>query len=150
MVFWRKTFLTFQEQRLSETIISEISRLGLSSFFSKCCKFQAHFKISVKNPEKAFRFSDKSVWSCCRKFCILRNEYLSSAVNVLANILMIYDRSKAVFFQLTLPGIHGKKRIIVMRSYYQRCLESINTLITEWCSEARLSRRFSSNLFRKQ
>ena len=36
-------------------------------------------------------------------------EYLSSAVNVLANSLKIFDRSKAVFFQLTLPGIHGKK-----------------------------------------
>ena len=29
-------------------------------------------------------------------------------VNVLANRLKIYDHSKAVFFQLTLPGIHGK------------------------------------------
>ena len=36
-------------------------------------------------------------------------EYLSSVVNVLANSLKIYDHSKAVFFQLNLPGIHGKK-----------------------------------------
>ena len=62
----------------------------------------------MKNPEKVFRFLDKSVWSCWRKFCILRQEYLSSAVNVLANSLKIYDHSKAVIFQLTLPGIHGK------------------------------------------
>ena len=34
---------------------------------------------------------------------------MSSAVNVLANNFMIYDHSKAVFFQLVLPGIHGKK-----------------------------------------
>ena len=40
----------------------------------------------------------------------MRQEYLSSAVNVLANSLKIYDDSKAIFFQLTLPGIHGKKR----------------------------------------
>ena len=39
----------------------------------------------------------------------MRNEYLSSAVNVLANSLKIYDQNKAVFFQLTLPGIHGEK-----------------------------------------
>ena len=32
-----------------------------------------------------------------------------SAVNVLANSLKIYDQSKAVFIQLNLPGIHGKK-----------------------------------------
>ena len=36
-------------------------------------------------------------------------EYLSSAVNVLANSLKIYDHSKAVFFQLNLPEIHGEK-----------------------------------------
>ena len=62
----------------------------------------------MKNPEKVLRFWDKSVWSCWRKFRILRQEYLSLAVNVLANSLKIYDQSKAVFFQLTLPGIHGK------------------------------------------
>ena len=62
----------------------------------------------MKNPEKVFRFSDNSVWSCWRKFCISRQKYLPSAVNVLANSLKIYDHSKAVFFQLTLPGIHEK------------------------------------------
>ena len=39
----------------------------------------------------------------------MRQEYLSSAVNVLANSLEIYDYSKAVFFQLKLPEIHGEK-----------------------------------------
>ena len=62
----------------------------------------------MKNPEKVYRFNDKSVWSCWRKFCILRQEYLSSEVNVLTNSLKIYDHSKTVFFQLTLPGNHGK------------------------------------------
>ena len=33
---------------------------------------------------------------------------MSSRVNVLANSLKIYDNSKAVFFQLTLFGIHEK------------------------------------------
>ena len=36
-------------------------------------------------------------------------EYLSSAVIVLANNLKIYDQCKAVFFQLNFPEIHGKK-----------------------------------------
>ena len=40
--------------------------------------------------------------------CILWQEYLSSAVNVLANTIKIYDHSKAVFFLLTLPVIHGE------------------------------------------
>ena len=39
----------------------------------------------------------------------MRQEYLSSAVNVLANSLKFYDQSKAVFFQLNLPEIHGEK-----------------------------------------
>ena len=39
----------------------------------------------------------------------MRQEYLSSAVNVLANSLNIYDHSKAVFLQLNLSEIHGKK-----------------------------------------
>ena len=34
---------------------------------------------------------------------------MSSAVNVLANDLKIYDQSKEVFFQLNLPKIHGNK-----------------------------------------
>ena len=62
----------------------------------------------MKNQEKVFRFWDKSVWNCWRKFSILRQEYLSSAVNVLANSLKTYDHSKAVCFQLILAGIHGK------------------------------------------
>ena len=70
-------------------------------------------------------------------------------MSVLANSLKIYDQSKAVFFQLNLPEIHGEKKIIVVPCYFQRCLESVDTLITEWCSEARPSRRFSSNLFPK-
>ena len=36
-------------------------------------------------------------------------EFLSSAVNVLANSLKVFDQSKAVFFQLNLPEIMGKK-----------------------------------------
>ena len=39
----------------------------------------------------------------------MRQEYLSSEVNMLANSLKIYDQSKAVFFQLNLPEIHGGK-----------------------------------------
>ena len=34
---------------------------------------------------------------------------MSLELNVLANSLKIYDHSKAVFFQLNWPEIHGKK-----------------------------------------
>ena len=36
-------------------------------------------------------------------------EFLSSAVNVLANSLKIYEQSKAVFFQLNLQELHRGK-----------------------------------------
>ena len=39
----------------------------------------------------------------------MRQEYLSSAIYVLAKCLKIYDQSKAVFLQLNLPEIHGEK-----------------------------------------
>ena len=39
----------------------------------------------------------------------MRQEYLSSAVNLLANSFKIYDQSKPVFFQLNLNEIHGNK-----------------------------------------
>ena len=107
-------------------------------------------EMDKKNQEKVYNFSDNSVWSCGTKFCIKRQEYWPSAVNVLANSVKISDQSKAVFFQLNSPEIHGEKRMIVLPCYFQRCLEPVNTLITEWCSEARLSRRFIRNLFPKQ
>ena len=59
-------------------------------------------ELEKKIPEKVFRFWDKSVWSCCGKFGLLLQEYLSSAVNVLEKSLKFYDQSKAVFFQLNL------------------------------------------------
>ena len=62
----------------------------------------------MKNPEKFFRFKDKGVWTCCVKVCILRREYVYSAVNVLTNSPNILDLTKAGFFQLNLSKIHGK------------------------------------------
>ena len=56
-------------------------------FFWKCSKFHAHFTNAIKNREKIFSFLDHDVWNCCRKFCILLPEYLSSTVNALTNSL---------------------------------------------------------------
>ena len=61
-----------------------------------------------KNWENVFSFLDNGVWNSCGKFCIILREYLSSAVNVLTNSLKISDKTKADFFQLNLPRIHGK------------------------------------------
>ena len=39
----------------------------------------------------------------------MRQEYLSSAVNVLTNSLKIFSQTKAVFFQHNSPKIHDEK-----------------------------------------
>ena len=62
----------------------------------------------MKNPEKVFCFKDNRVWTCGLKVCILRREYVYSAVNVLRNSPNILDLTKADFFQLNLSQIHGK------------------------------------------
>ena len=62
----------------------------------------------MKNPEEIFYFKDNGVWTCCVKVCILRPEYLYSAVNVLTNSPNILDQIKTDFFQLNLSQIHGK------------------------------------------
>ena len=62
----------------------------------------------MKNPEKVFCFKDNDVWICCVKVCILRPEYMYSAVNVLTNSPNILDLTKADFLQLNLSRIHGK------------------------------------------
>ena len=66
---------------------------------------------------------------------MFRWEYLSSVVNVLTNSAKISHQSKADFVQLNLPRIHEKIRLIVLRRSFQQCLEPVNTLTTEWCSE---------------
>ena len=40
--------------------------------------------------------------------------------------------------------------LIVMPSSLQQCLEPVNTLTTEWCSEARPFGRLGNHLFRSQ
>ena len=62
----------------------------------------------MKNPENVFSFKDNGVWTCCVKVCILRPEYVYSAVNVLTNSPNISDLTKAHFFQLNLSQTHGK------------------------------------------
>ena len=64
--------------------------------------------MQKKTQEKVFFFKDNGVWTCCAKVCILRREYLYSAVNVLTNSANILDLTKADFFQLYLSQIHGK------------------------------------------
>ena len=62
----------------------------------------------MKNLEKVFCFKDNGVWTCRVKVCILRPEYVYSAVNVLTNSPNILDLTNEDFSQLNLSQIHGK------------------------------------------
>ena len=62
----------------------------------------------MKNPEKVFCFKDNGVGTFCVKICILRREYVYSAVNVLTNSPNILDLTKADFFKLNLSQIPEK------------------------------------------
>ena len=57
----------------------------------------------MKNPEKVFCFKDNGVWTCCVKVCILRQEYVDSAVNVLTKSPNILDLTKADFSSSIYP-----------------------------------------------
>ena len=86
----------------------EITRLGYSSFFKKCFKFNAHFRNAIKNTENAFCFLDNGASSYCVKFSMFRREYMSSVVNMSTNSVKISDQNEEDFALLSLPGIHEK------------------------------------------
>ena len=75
-------------------------------FFSKCSKFNAHFRNAIKNAENVFFFLDNGASSCCVKLSMFRREYLSSVVNMSINSVNISDQTKEDFVLLNLPGIH--------------------------------------------
>ena len=62
----------------------------------------------------------------------------------------ILDVTKTDFFQLNLSRIGLKNKKIVVPCWLQQCFEPVNTLITEWCAEARPFTRLSKHLFQMQ
>ena len=78
-------------------------------FFENALNFMRISEMQKKNQEKVFCFWDNGVWNCCRKFCILQPEDLSSAVNALTNSLKILYQAESDFFQLNLPRIDEKR-----------------------------------------
>ena len=61
-----------------------------------------------KTEKKSFVLKIMASEFCRSKVCILRREYLYSAVNVLPNSPNISDLTKAHILQLHLSQIHGK------------------------------------------
>ena len=71
-------------------------------FFLKIFRVESKFrKCKKKKIEKnIFNFWDNCIWKCCDKLSLLRTEYLSSAVNGLANSLKILHENLRDFFNL--------------------------------------------------
>ena len=73
---------------------------GTHVFFWKCSKFNGIFQNEREYSEKVLlSFWDKSIWTGCIKFFLLRREYLPSAVNVLTNNRKILHVTKRYFFE---------------------------------------------------
>ena len=99
-VLWNVTFQTFIQSPFSEPVISEIHWLWGSSFFWKCSKFNVDYRNAEKSLEKVFCFWDNSIWIGCVKLCLLRREYLSSAVNMWTNSFEILNSSNIDLLQM--------------------------------------------------
>ena len=99
-VLWNGIFETFIYSPFTESVISEIHRLWVWSFFRKCWKFNVDFRNEEKNSEKLFCFSDNSIWIGSFTLSLLRREYLSSGINLLTKCLNILHSANTDFFQL--------------------------------------------------
>ena len=98
---WNRNFSTLTYPGFSESIASEIHNVsGVSFFFWKCSKFKSEFKNAAKKWEKVFCFRDNCIWIGCIKFCLLRREYLPSALNVLQNSVEILHVTNTDFLQV--------------------------------------------------
>ena len=73
-------------------------KLGDSSFFSKCYKFNVDSKDVIKMQENNFGFSDNCIWSGSGKFSLLLQEYSYLAVSVSTGGPKIPDLSKNDLF----------------------------------------------------
>ena len=77
-------------------------------FVQNALNFMHMSEMQEQMKKKFFCFRENGLWNCCGKFYILLREYLLSAVKVLTKSLKISDKTKADFFHLNLPRIHGE------------------------------------------
>ena len=75
--------------------------------FSKSSKFYVDFENASKLRENLQGFKDNCLWTCCRSFSRLWQEYIWPAVNVLKKCPMISDQAKRHDTQLNFSDING-------------------------------------------
>ena len=103
-VLWNETSYWFIWPRFWKLVSSKIHLLWGSSFFGKCWKSNLNFENSKKKSQIIFRFLDNCIWKCCHRLCLIRKEYLLSALNRLKSSLKIFHITERNL--LTLNCIH--------------------------------------------
>ena len=95
----KRHFLDIYPITFSKPIISEIQKLWLSSFDSKCSKFNLDFRNAAKNSEQFFCFSDNWILIGILKLTLLRTGYFSSPANVFTSSPKVCHVNKRDFFE---------------------------------------------------
>ena len=95
-----RDFLDIYQTTSFRVISSKIHDLWGSSFLENISKLNRNSENARKNSENIFRSWDNCIWKCCYKLCLLRREYLSSAVYRLTNSPKILHIDQREFFQL--------------------------------------------------
>ena len=107
-VLWNRIISALKEPHCAESATPEILKVSSWSFFWKCWKFYVDLKNLVKSTENVFYFKNKCVGNCCINFCLLWQEYMWSAVDMLKDAPNISDWTKRHDTQITLFGINAK------------------------------------------
>ena len=76
-------------------------------FFSRHSKYYVSFENAIKIEENLDRFEKNSVWTCCRSFCYLWQEYMWLVVNLLKSGPKIRGLTKRHDTQINFFDING-------------------------------------------
>ena len=112
-------------------------------FFWKVSKLNLDFENAKKNSEKVFCFVDNIIWRSWNKLCLLRGEYLSSAVNVLTRspkILHISTRD--------LLSQWSRNMVKVLFLRFQQCFGPYTMLLVKRSCETALFRHLPNHVLR--
>ena len=81
----KREFLDIYLITFSQSVISQIKKLLLSSFYSKSSKFNINFQNAAKTSESFFSFSNNWISIAILKLSLLRKKYFWLAANVLTS-----------------------------------------------------------------
>ena len=105
----------------SPSVQKYISFVG-HAFFEIVENWMYILKTRKNNWQKVFCLWDNCIWRCCNKLCLLRREYLSSAVNVLTNSPNSFHITKRDFYNwiyFTVINNFGKGTVVQISKVFR-------------------------------